>query len=635
MDELHNPMPHRAASKNTVDHVLSRVSKVGNSVLSLLSGLLAAFLILYSGYVLYDTFYTQTTASSSWELLQYRPEILDDGPTPVAGNSALMAINEDYRAWLTLYDTNIDYPVVQGENDQYYASHDAYGEISLTGAIYLSASNTRGMTDSYNILYGHHMKNGAMFGALDKYKDESYFNSHREGVLITGSGVYDLYVFAVATTDAYEDEIYIVGDRAADVRDFLERSLSGGGSTRIMLYDSDAAADADRIVALSTCSSAGTFGRLVVFARMTRCDLITLDAVGYGDIYDAQPHGLQSVKTNYLEGTTLEYSTDGGLTWTAVPPTLTDVGTLVVKIRATNAIYGAFETTETIQVKPAPVTVTVLDAAKAAGADDPEFRAVVSGLLDDFSIVYTISRPGAGTDEKAGVYEGAIIAAGEQLQGNYSVAYVPGTMTITAAGELPGATEPPLAKIFSPFQPRGTAGQGRVWALVNLLCVFAAIYVFIPLLHLKAKYGRIRSMKKVNAEKMALRTAEELDEEQREELESIYAAALERMRRDGRAAVGADVTERDFGRAVEKLYYRVSRFARRFRIGFVLELVTAAASVIAFILTEDMRRPMVLIDRWTPLMLFLMLLCLALDILLMRYRDKAEAGERAETVTQS
>ena len=314
MDQFHSPAPHSAASPNSVSRVLARVSRLGNSVVSLLSGLLAAVLILYSGYVLYDTFYTQTNAANAWDLLQYRPELMSDTAVPLSGESTLAAINEDYRAWITLYDTNIDYPVMQGENDLYYASHDIYGNPSLTGAIYLAAGNTRGMSDSYNLIYGHHMDNGAMFGALDSYASTAYVNSHREGVLVATSGVYDLTVFAVARTDAYENQIYSVGNRAYELRRFLESNIGGGGTTQTLYYDAEVAADADRIVALSTCAAADTNGRLVVFARMTRHDLLTLAATGYGDTSDAQPHGLRDVTTNSPDGTVFEYSTDNGQT---------------------------------------------------------------------------------------------------------------------------------------------------------------------------------------------------------------------------------------------------------------------------------------------------------------------------------
>lgn len=266
-----NPAPMAGTSKKTVDAVLGLL-KAGNGVVSLLSGLLASALILYSGYVLYDSFSTEGRAySSSWELLQYKPEIIENGVDPSAGQDTLADINKDYRGWLTVYDSSIDYPVVQGQNDLYYASHDIYQNTSLTGSIYLAAGNSRDFSDSYNLIYGHHIDNGAMFGALDKYRDASYYNSHREGIVVTESGIYDLTAFAVIQTDAYENHIYSVGNRAADVISFLtgDRSRDVGIGTTILTLDQAVASRATKIVALSTCDNAATNGRLVVFFTMT------------------------------------------------------------------------------------------------------------------------------------------------------------------------------------------------------------------------------------------------------------------------------------------------------------------------------------------------------------------------------
>ena len=270
-DILKHPTPAAGTAKRTVDAVLSAL-KIGNGMVSLLSGLLAAVMILYSGYVLYDNFSTEYRAySSAWDLLKYKPAVMNSGE-PGKGAEILTAINKDYRAWLTVYDTTIDYPVVQGANDLYYATHDIYRNVSLTGAIYLAAGNSRDFSDSYNLLYGHHMDNGAMFGSLDRYRDSDYFYGHQQGIIITESGDYDVTLFAVAGTDAYESRIYSAGNRAEDVIAFLtgDRDGDAGIGTSVLIYDEKAAQGTKRIIALSTCADVNTNGRLVVFGRMTK-----------------------------------------------------------------------------------------------------------------------------------------------------------------------------------------------------------------------------------------------------------------------------------------------------------------------------------------------------------------------------
>lgn len=616
---------HSSASKAAVAAVLQHMTAVGNTILNLLAGLLASMLVLYSGYVLYDTLYTQNNATNSWELLQYRPDIVNGGLMPAENSNALIAINKDYRAWLTLYETDIDYPVMQGPDDLYYASHNVYDELSLTGAIYLAAGNTRGMTDSYNMIYGHHIDNGAMFGALDNYLSTDYLEAHKTGVLVTSSGVYDLTVFAVAETDAYEHQIYTVGNRRDDVLRFLK---SPNEQTTVRYLDFSVADSSERIVALSTCSNAGTNKRLVVFAKMARHDLLTLDATGYGNIYDAQAHGLTSITTNYPEGTTFTFSIDGGKTWTTTPPTLTNVGTLIVQIRATNEVYGTSETTETIQVRPAKVTVTVLDAAKTAGAKDPEYKAVVAGLVDNQKIDYTIQR--TGEDEEAGVYQDVLVAYGDERQGNYVVTYIPGTLTITASATAqpdPGTIIPEFVDRFQPKESRGRP----VWALINLICLIITIYLFLPLLHLRAKFGRVRLMKKLNKHKTQLYDGVALDEDLEKERSRVMEEALRIQEEDiGKEVQMNEVTEEYFADAVEELYCRVKKYRRRFRIGSILECIVSIIALVVFILTEDMRLPMVLIDRWTLLMVLFLVVCWSLDVWLLRYRDDFERNLEKE-----
>ena len=239
-DILKNPTPTEGVTKKTVDGVFTAL-KIGNGFVSLLAGLLAAILILYSGYVLYDSFTTEYQAyTATWDLLKYKPAVMAAGE-PSDGAKELAAINEDYRAWLTIYDTTIDYPVVQGENDLYYASHDVYRDTSLTGAIYLAAANSKDLSDSYNLVYGHHMDNGAMFGSLDRFGDSDYFHAHQEGIIITEKGAYDIILFAAVTTDAYESRIYNAGNQAGEVISFLTGDLSGstGVGTKILVFDQD------------------------------------------------------------------------------------------------------------------------------------------------------------------------------------------------------------------------------------------------------------------------------------------------------------------------------------------------------------------------------------------------------------
>ena len=359
----HNHLEAEPVVKKTVvDTVLGAAISAGNSLVSLVAGLLATVLIVYSGYVVADTFITQERAkSSSWDLLKFKPEIIEDNETPLSG-SALSGVNRDYRAWLSIYDTNIDYPVVQGPDDLYYASHDIYKRSSLTGAIYLAAGNSPDFSDSYNLIYGHHMDGAIMFGSLDQYRDAGFLQGHRSGILVTGTEVYDLDFFAAASTDAYEGKIYSVGNRADDVLAFL-RDPAGGVGVGTQVITLDDPGNGSKIIALSTCASSETSGRLVIFGTMTRRNLLSVTIPDYEGIYDGEDHFV-TAQSDHMEGTTFEYSTDGGKTWTADPPVIRNVGSMDVMVRAFHPEYGSATAAGTLTVHPRMVVLRSGSAQK-------------------------------------------------------------------------------------------------------------------------------------------------------------------------------------------------------------------------------------------------------------------------------
>ena len=263
------------AGKKKQKDAVTGVLNAGSKLVSACAALLAIVMILYSGYVLYDSMAIEMSAfSANSDLLKYKPSAL--AQPSGEEQPSLADINPDYRGWITVEGdpaSPIDYPVVQGTDDLYYAFHDVYGDSRLSGSIYLAAANSPDLSDSYNLIYGHHMDNGAMFGSLDKFRDRDYFNKHRTVTVTASDGtVYEVYLFAVFSTDAYEDKIYTAGDRMQDVLDFLNgsRNNDAGRGTQLIIYDRMGTTGAKQILALSTCAGAETAGRLVVLGSMMK-----------------------------------------------------------------------------------------------------------------------------------------------------------------------------------------------------------------------------------------------------------------------------------------------------------------------------------------------------------------------------
>ncbi len=246
----------------------NKTAEFANHILMALVLVLALAMSLYGLYVLCDIFYINQTAFVSHDLLQYRPSISTDGESE--DNSAslgnLKSINSDTVGWVEIFDTHINYPVVQGKDDLEYLNKDIYGNSTLTGSIYLASDNNSDFNDWYNLLYGHHMDNGAMFGAISKFLDQDYFQTHSKGILQTQSGTYVLNVFACISTDSYEGTIYHISEDAEERYPKLKEYISNHS------YQLTEMPDDARILAFSTCTDATTNGRIVLFADVKKME---------------------------------------------------------------------------------------------------------------------------------------------------------------------------------------------------------------------------------------------------------------------------------------------------------------------------------------------------------------------------
>lgn len=91
----------------------------------------------------------------------------------------LSEINPDVVGWIRIPDTNIDYPIVQGRDNDVYLHKSFEGEESSAGSIFLDFESQKNMRGYNNIIYGHNMKNGFMFRDINQYKDEEFFKEHQ------------------------------------------------------------------------------------------------------------------------------------------------------------------------------------------------------------------------------------------------------------------------------------------------------------------------------------------------------------------------------------------------------------------------------------------------------------------------
>ena len=247
-----------------------KIAKCANTLLMIFVAFFAAVLIICGLYVLNDIYYVRRTSFVSYDLLKYRPIPTIEEETYTF--SELKAINSDTVGWIEMFDTHINYPVVQGRNNLEYLNRDIFGYNALSGAIYLAAENNSDFDDWYNIVYGHHMENGAMFSDIEKYLDPDFFRSHSEGILQTVNGDFSIRVLACIRTNAYENIVYQTqGDEASKYPQLCEY-IKEHSVTHTELPESMNNA---QLLGLSTCTDATTDGRIVLFASVQPWDTAT------------------------------------------------------------------------------------------------------------------------------------------------------------------------------------------------------------------------------------------------------------------------------------------------------------------------------------------------------------------------
>lgn len=171
----------------------------------------------------------------------------------------LKAAYPDAIGWLYIPDTAINYPLMQGNDNEFYLHHAYDGSKLTAGSIYLDYRCENRLLNPINVVYGHNMKNGSMFAGLLKYDDSAYFDEHRYGWLATESIVYRIDFFSLTKAD-WEDVIY---DGSQPVENWMPRIR-----TLSRTYNEISYTEADRFILLSTCSYEFKNARTVLTGKL-------------------------------------------------------------------------------------------------------------------------------------------------------------------------------------------------------------------------------------------------------------------------------------------------------------------------------------------------------------------------------
>lgn len=235
--------------------------------------LLAVFCI----YALWDSKQLSDEAQAS----QY--EVYKPAEDDTLSFEELQAINPEVFAWLTVYGTNIDYPLTQAEDNDKYVNTNALGEYGLAGSLFLDFRNSKHFSDFNSIIFGHHMAEHAMFGDLDEYESADFLESHPYGALFYDGKEHGIEFFAYLAANAYDNSVYQPAiSEVAEQQAYLDNIWENAVTKREIEVSVT-----DHLVVLSTCSSDVTSGRHQLVGRITDT---------------AQPNPYATEKTNTGEG---------------------------------------------------------------------------------------------------------------------------------------------------------------------------------------------------------------------------------------------------------------------------------------------------------------------------------------------
>ena len=181
-----------------------------------------------------------------------------------ANEEELKSINSDYKMWIQIENTNINYPVVQGSDNDYYLKHNFRKESNISGTVFVESANDID-NDKNIILYGHNMRNGTMFNNITNYKEESFFNEDNKISIIMNNTLYEYEVFSVYVKNVSEVNLAI---GFANEDEFINYAYNEAEES---LYKKDVDFSAeDNLITLVTCSYEFTDARTIVVAR--RCN---------------------------------------------------------------------------------------------------------------------------------------------------------------------------------------------------------------------------------------------------------------------------------------------------------------------------------------------------------------------------
>ena len=225
-------------------------------------------IILVSGYKIGKTMWEYQVAKSAYTNISEKTAKVDPKQfTGVVDWKALKNVNPDVQGWLYQKGTVINYPVVQGTDNDTYLHTRFDKQWSGGGTLFVDCRMEKDFKGFNSIIYGHHMKDGSMFRSIRGYtKEDGYYDKHKTLELATPHGNYHLVVFSAFITKATDEDTYKMTYDEAEKQAYIDRAWER--SELPITRDSVDVTKNDRLVTLSTCAYDYEEARYIVMCKM-------------------------------------------------------------------------------------------------------------------------------------------------------------------------------------------------------------------------------------------------------------------------------------------------------------------------------------------------------------------------------
>lgn len=225
-------------------------------------------IILVSGYKIGKTMWEYQVAKSAYTNISEKTAKVDPKQfTGVVDWKALKKVNPDVQGWLYQKDTVINYPVVQGTDNDTYLHTRFDKQWSGGGTLFVDCRMEKDFKGFNSIIYGHHMKDGSMFRSIRGYtKEDGYYDKHKTLELATPHGNYHLVVFSAFITKATDEDTYKMTYDEAEKQAYIDRAWER--SELPITKNSVDVTKNDRLVTLSTCAYDYEEARYIVMCKM-------------------------------------------------------------------------------------------------------------------------------------------------------------------------------------------------------------------------------------------------------------------------------------------------------------------------------------------------------------------------------